>query len=520
MRSTSTVESAIEEVARTLADPRHVAHRGVDATGAPAARADSLEGNAGVALFFAELARRDRAWLRTAHAHVSVAAQALTDTSPSVGLHMGPAAVLAAVQACAPHGGHYPTLRRRLVTYLADEQRGRVAAERAAGAARGGGVRWAGYDAIAGLSGTGRLLLSACLEGGAEERAASGPALRDTLTYLTGLSRPVSAHGREVPGWWVPEPLLVMDFDRERYPRGEFNVGMAHGISGPLTLLGLCAQHGIRVPGQDDALQRIGGWLANRTRTDPAGPHWPARIAFDEEVGHDRGDDGGRGHGDGGAGMGWGEGVGGRGGRGEGRVRSGGDEGGGGGRGDGGGNGRGPDAGEGSGDRGRDGAGVERPSWCYGTPGIAAALYLAGQVSDEPGWQLLARTALHALPHRHDLSDPRHPHRPHRPHHPSHPLHPTGDPLPSPIVCHGQAGLLQAAWRLGRATGDASLLGQAATAGRRILELADPDAPFGFPSAPQPVPGILQGAAGIGAALLSLVPNTSDPYWDRVLLLS
>ncbi|EPH46637.1 putative Subtilin biosynthesis protein SpaC [Streptomyces aurantiacus JA 4570] len=438
------MEAVVSRVAEALTDPQRVTRNAAGSDDCPGAtRADSLEGHAGVALFFAELARRDRSWLRAAHAHVSAAAQALANGTASVGLHMGPAAVLAAVQACAPLGGHYPRLRSRLVAYVADEQRGRVAAERAA-AAREGGVRWASYDAIAGLCGTGRLLLTALVEGGAEERAASGPALRDTLDYFTELSRPVTAYGRTVPGWWVPRHLLVMDADREQYPRGEFNVGLAHGISGPLTLLALCAQHGVTVPGQDGALHRIGGWVAERALSDDAGPYWPTRIAFDDEAS------------------------------------------------------RPPHL------AGAALQPVPRPSWCYGAPGVASALHQAGQATDTADWQRLARAALSALPLRDRAPGP--------------------DPLPEPIVCHGQAGLLQTVWRLGRTTGDTALLDQAATAGTRLLQLADTDAPFCFPPAKQPVAGILQGAAGIGASLLSLTasdgPDTHLAHWDRVLLLS
>ncbi|MCF3119044.1 lanthionine synthetase C family protein [Streptomyces arenae] len=450
------IEAAVERVARTLADPQHVSRcieRPEEFPGA--ARPDSLENHAGAALLLAELAGHDRAWLRPAHAHITVAAQALTRGTTSAGLHLGPAAVLAAVQACAPYGGHYPRLRHRLVAHVADEQRQRVAVERAS-AAREGGVRWAMYDAIVGLSGTGRLLLTAVLEGSDEEREPAEPALRETLALLTELSRPVTVRGREVPGWWVPSHLLVMERDRDRYPLGEFNVGLAHGISGPLALLALCAEHGVTVPGQGGALHRIGEWLVRRARVDSAGPYWPARIAFEEETG---------GSGGGAAG----------------------------------------DSERATADphptRVPPTPEVPQPSWCYGTPGIACALHRAGLVTGTPAWQHLAREALHALPRR------------------DH----TPDPLPSPIVCHGRAGLLQVAWRLGRTTGDVDLLGQADAAGARVLELADADATFGFPPAQHPVPGILQGAAGVAAALLSLVTNgrgDHSPHWDRILLLS
>ncbi|MFD7031946.1 hypothetical protein ACFWAR_28355, partial [Streptomyces sp. NPDC059917] len=111
--ATTLIESTVERVADALADPdAFVRHRGE--RGDPV----SLEGNAGAALFLAELAGRDPGRLPAAHAQLSVAARALNGTA-SAGLYHGPAAVLAAAQACARRGGHYPRLRHRLTEHLA-----------------------------------------------------------------------------------------------------------------------------------------------------------------------------------------------------------------------------------------------------------------------------------------------------------------------------------------------------------------------------------------------------------------
>ncbi len=421
----------MERLANTLADPQRIAP---NISPLSAAAAVSLDGNTGVALFFAELARHDRVWLRAVHTHIAAAARTLAKGTPSAGLHLGPAAVLAAVQACAPLGGHYPRLRRRLVDHVAREQLRRIGAERA-GRAHEHGVSWASYDAITGLSGTGRALLTAATAGGPDERAQAEPALRATLDRLVEISLPVAFHGHRVPGWWVPGHRQVTETAQAAFPRGDFNLGMAHGITGPLSLLTLCSEHGIIVPGQGDALHRIGGWLSDRVRADDAGPYWPGRIAFDDEVGWSR-------------------------------LR--------------------PPA----------GPALPRASWCYGAPGIATALWRAGAVTGTPAWQRLALDAVHALPRS------------------PHAAHQQGDDA---IVCHGDAGLLQAMWRLGGLAAEAELRDRAAEAGVRIVACADAEVP---PASA--ITGILQGTAGIAAALLSLLPAqpTGGPHWDSVLLLS
>ncbi|MET3985706.1 lanthionine synthetase C family protein [Streptomyces sp. PvR034] len=449
--ATTSIESAVARVADALADPEALArHRGE--RGDPV----SLEGNAGAALFLAELAGRDPDRLPAAHAQLSVAARALNGTA-SAGLYHGPAAVLAAAQACARRGGHYPRLRHQLTDHLAARRLAEIAAARLRT-----GVDWTTYDVISGAAGTGRLLLGAVAEGDPQERAAAEPALRATLTQLAALSRPVTVDGHPVPGWWVPGPLQATRADQELFPRGDLNLGLAHGIAGPLALLVRCAEAGVTVDGQLDAVQRMGRWLADRADHDAAGPYWEPRLAFDEEV-----------------------------------VRGAG--------------GRTPPS--------AHAAAASGGAWCYGAVGIANALAGAARLTGESGWHRLALDAARALLRRPD----------------------TATHLKGPTLCHGRAGFLQGLWRLGRLTGDRELLDRTAPLAEELAALAEPDAPFGFRHL-SPVrsdrgwdrtqqlhavdnAGLLEGAAGVAATLLSTLPGGTgeaghDPHWDRVLLLS
>ncbi|MFJ7271392.1 lanthionine synthetase C family protein [Streptomyces sp. NPDC099050] len=453
--ATSLLESAVTRVADALADPgtmvRHPGERG-DAV--------SLEGSAGAALFLAELAGRDPGRLPAAHAHLSVAARALNGTA-SAGLHYGPAAVLAAAQACARLGGHYPRLRHQLTEHVAAELMAKIASAPPPGA----GVDWTAYDVISGAAGTGRLLLGAVVDGDPQERAAAEPALRAALTRLTALSRPVTVDGHRVPGWWVPGSLQATRADQELFPRGDFNLGLAHGIAGPLTLLVLCAEAGVTVDGQLAAVHRMGRWLADRTDRDADGPYWEPRLAFDDEI-----------------------------------VR-----------------------GAGGGTPPSDhAAAASGGAWCYGAVGIANALARAARLTGEADWHRLVLEGARALLRR-----------------PA-----TGHHLKGPTLCHGRAGFLQGSWRLGRLTGDRELLERTAPLAEELAALADPETPFGFRhlspvrsdrgwDRTQPLRavdngGLLEGASGVAAALLSMLPGDpvgsgasgDGPHWDRVLLLS
>jgi hypothetical protein len=66
--------------------------------------------------------------------------------------------------------------------------------------------------------------------------------------------------------------------------QGIFDVGMAHGIAGPLALLAIGHRQGVRVPGHVEAIRRVGGWLTARVARDAWGPYWPTTIGFTTEL--------------------------------------------------------------------------------------------------------------------------------------------------------------------------------------------------------------------------------------------
>lgn len=143
-----------------------------------------------------------------------------------------------------------------------------------------------------------------------------------------------------------------------------------------------------------------------------------------------------------------------------------------------------------------------RNAWCYGSAGVARALWLAGRALSDPNLQLLACETLRAVQAR--------------------PV--AGRGIPSPILCHGVAGLLQIAMRFANETGDEGFRVMACDLTDQLLELFDPHSAFGFrdlePDGRQiDSPSLLDGATGIALALLAAATDI-EPSWDRMLLLS
>lgn len=132
------------------------------------------------------------------------------------------------------------------------------------------------YDLISGLTGLGVYLLTVC----PDHRL-----LTEVLSYLVRLTQPVdTAHG-PVPGWWTPN--APTDHPDPVFPHGHGNLGLAHGVSGPLALLATTHLAGIIVPDHQQALGRILTWLDTWNQC-PQRPWWPEWVITPSPTAGDR----------------------------------------------------------------------------------------------------------------------------------------------------------------------------------------------------------------------------------------
>ncbi|MET8005262.1 lanthionine synthetase C family protein [Nonomuraea glycinis] len=389
-------------------------------------------GYPGVALLYTELGRTDP-WRR--HTGHLMLARATTCPHPPSGgsLYIGLPALAFAARTGAIGEGDYASLLEPLDHYISQlaEKRARTWRERFAERGHVCGSM-ALYDVIAGLAGLGRYLLLASPSG--------SDALREVLRYLVTISGSGMVAGHEVPGWWVsggPRHDIPVDAP---YHDGHANVGISHGISGPLALLALAWRAGVRVPGHQEAMERIVDWLLGWRRPDGYGLRWPGTVTLDDHLGRTD-------------------------------VS--------------------PDC---------------VASWCYGIPGVARAVQLAGLALNRPAWRDVALDAMRSL-----LDRPEHLWR-----------------LNSASVCHGWAGLLQIASRIATDAGGDSVAGEVAEfAAERTIALFDPTLPLGY-RYPMPAPrppangvGLLDGAAGTALALHGYATGSvREGRWDAALLLA
>jgi lantibiotic biosynthesis protein len=272
------------------------------------------------------------------------------------------------------------------------------------------------FDLISGLTGLGVYQL---------RRYGDNELLREVLSYLVRLCEPVLVDGQFLPGWWTSNDTA--DHPPSHWPDGHGNLGLAHGISGPLALMSSAARRDLRVPGQIDAINRICTWLDQWKQGDGLNAWWPGTVTMNELTAN--------------------------------TLHQ---------------------------------PGPQRPSWCYGTPGIARTQQLAGLALADQSRRHLAETALLGC----IISDAQ------------------LEQLSDASLCHGWAGLVQASWRMAADAGiDSPLASQLPALTSRFDD---------FLRAQGAVQGegLLEGAAGVRLVQLTTA-STVEPSsgWDVCLLL-
>ncbi|MFB6726640.1 lanthionine synthetase C family protein [Kribbella sp. NPDC056345] len=273
------------------------------------------------------------------------------------------------------------------------------------------------FDLISGLTGLGVYQL---------RRRGGGEVLDAVLAYLVRLCEPLSLNRQILPGWWTANDTA--DHPSEYWPGGHGNLGVAHGISGPLAFMALAVRHGRQVSGQIDAIQAICSWLDHWQQAAGEGAWWPGTITRHE-------------------------------------VES--------------------DA--------LQQPGPQRPSWCYGTPGIARAQQLAGLALNDRTRQHLAEAALLSC-----IADDTQ-------------LAQLGDTT----LCHGWAGLIQATIRAAADAGPQSpLSAELPELGRRLDEFAQSQGS-------QQHANLLEGSTGVDLVRMAATSTAESIFtWDACLLLS
>ncbi|WP_284581977.1 lanthionine synthetase C family protein [Streptomyces sp. 2P-4] len=414
-----------------LADPAHVrasVSASIEDPNTPGPRQASslLAGDAGLALLLRMASDADpgAGWHRDAHERLVSAVRSTHDNPMAeYGLVAGTAGlalVLADFASADPRYRHsLGALHTRLGEQLRERGHRRPQPP----------VSVAAYDTLQGAAGTLGYLVSV---------PSPDDALRDGIQglvdELVGVCTPAATQTE--PRWVIPPEDYPLPREQEEYPHGYINLGLAHGVPGPLAALSLAWRAGYRRPGMREAIANAIDLLSSTAVEDGFGADWPSGVPLDAEG------------------------------------------------------------------RRTPARHTARTAWCYGAPGIAAALLVAAEALEDDRLRACAVAAFEAALRR---SEDR--------------LH----TLP-PTICHGLAGLL-AICRVFACTTDSAYARTALPVlADRLLGWCDEGLAFGVQNREEPGlridnPDLLCGAAGVAAALWS-VSSPVSPRWQRSLLIA
>ncbi|MGC4939276.1 lanthionine synthetase C family protein [Kribbella sp. DT2] len=265
-RTATALQALADDITTSLTSPATAPTVG---HGSHAYLPQSLAGGAaGIALLHAEYSFTRPEHHTTLHTWLTSAAGGDLNGSTSAGLFFGVPALAFVTAAAAKATGQYRHALAQLTAAAQDLTRLRLAAAHSR-IDKGDLPALAEFDLIRGLTGLGAYHL---------HHEPEHDITRAVLTYLVRLTEPHAPTGR--PGWWTDHGPNGQP--PTSYSGGHGNLGLAHGITGPLALLSLALRAGIVVPGHRDAIARICRWLDTWQQDHPTGPWWPRTITLDE----------------------------------------------------------------------------------------------------------------------------------------------------------------------------------------------------------------------------------------------
>jgi len=104
------------------------------------------------------------------------------------------------------------------------------------------------------------------------------PGLTAALTAILSCLVELTRQELGLPCWHTPAHLVQDRTMQRYYPYGNLNCGLAHGIPGPLGLLALAQRENMMVEGMTDAINRVADWLARNRLDDTWGINWPTTV--------------------------------------------------------------------------------------------------------------------------------------------------------------------------------------------------------------------------------------------------
>lgn len=101
---------------------------------------------------------------------------------------------------------------------------------------------------------------------------------------ITLILRKIPLGSYQVPGWYLPSHYQFLEIEKQQYPKGNFNLGIAHGVSGIIAFLSIASLRGICLPAQKEAIEWGASWLEKKKKMGHEHFYWLDRCSFEEET--------------------------------------------------------------------------------------------------------------------------------------------------------------------------------------------------------------------------------------------
>lgn len=141
----------------------------------------------------------------------------------------------------------------------------------------GGEVKTQDFDVIVGASGIVRYLMLF-------DDTRSKEGCKKLLNYLIELTHDIDIKNEQVPGMYIASHNQSLEEEKMLYRNGNFNLGLSHGMAGPLAALCYAKQKSIILPGMDDAIDKIKDIYLKWNKFEDGGIIFPTRLSFEDYV--------------------------------------------------------------------------------------------------------------------------------------------------------------------------------------------------------------------------------------------
>lgn len=133
------------------------------------------------------------------------------------------------------------------------------------------------YDTIEGVAGIVNLLLS--LD---QNEYDTKEEVIQAGQYLVSLSGYKKSSYKDIPKWHISKEHLFTEVEKNIFPNGILNLGISHGIAGPLIALSKAYNKGVHIPGQLKAIQLISNDLLKMKLPGEYG--WNGEVSIEEYI--------------------------------------------------------------------------------------------------------------------------------------------------------------------------------------------------------------------------------------------